>query len=186
MDTHETDKTPNKNGYAGAGHRRCRRTPATRRPKARAKPGRAILVGLLGGVASAVGYMIYSRLPDDQKDRLHTTVRGAVESRINEISPTLTFKTVRSTDAQEAPIRLVEEESVPRGGSGEQRGLRGLVRRVRLGSACSPGPGPRAVRAAARRRSGQRERHGRRGAGRIRAQGRRGAGCSAASGLGLA
>jgi hypothetical protein len=83
MDTHETDKTPNTNGYAGSG-------PSTpphgdEAPKSSGEAGRAILVGLLGGVASAVGYMIYSRLPDDQKDRLHTTVRGAVESRINEI-----------------------------------------------------------------------------------------------------
>ena len=47
--------------------------------------GRALLVGVLGGLVSAAGYLVYSRLPDEQKDRLHKQVRNAVESRINEI-----------------------------------------------------------------------------------------------------
>ncbi len=47
--------------------------------------GRTALVGLVGGVLSAAGYLVYSRLPDDQKDRLHTQVRGLVESRVNEL-----------------------------------------------------------------------------------------------------
>ncbi len=83
MDTHETDKTPINNGYAGSGPS----VPPNLgdEPRSSSEAGRAILAGLLGGVASAVGYMIYSRLPDEQKDRLHHTVRGAVESRINEI-----------------------------------------------------------------------------------------------------
>ena len=51
--------------------------------------GRALLVAVLGGLVSAAGYLIYSRLPDEQKDRLHKQVRGAVESRINEIRSNL-------------------------------------------------------------------------------------------------
>ena len=47
--------------------------------------GRTILVGVLGGIVSAAGYLVYQRLPDEQRDRLHRQVRGLVESRLNEI-----------------------------------------------------------------------------------------------------
>ena len=47
--------------------------------------GRTVLVGVLGGIISAAGYMVYQRLPDEQKERLHRQVRGVLESRINEI-----------------------------------------------------------------------------------------------------
>ena len=47
--------------------------------------GKALLVGLLGGLVSAAGYVIYRRLPDDQKERLNSQVRGMVQQRINEI-----------------------------------------------------------------------------------------------------
>ena len=47
--------------------------------------GKALLVGLLGGLVSAAGYFVYRRLPEDQKDRLHQQVRGVVQQRINEI-----------------------------------------------------------------------------------------------------
>jgi len=47
--------------------------------------GRTLLVGVLGGVISAAGYLVYQRLPDEQKDRLHRQVRGMLESRINEL-----------------------------------------------------------------------------------------------------
>jgi hypothetical protein len=46
---------------------------------------RTLLAGVVGGVVSAAGYLIYSRLPEDQKDRLHQQVRGLVESRLNEL-----------------------------------------------------------------------------------------------------
>ncbi len=48
-------------------------------------PGRTVLVGVLGGIISAAGYLVYQRLPDEQKDRLHKQVRGLLESRINEL-----------------------------------------------------------------------------------------------------
>ena len=47
--------------------------------------GRTVLVGVLGGILSAAGYLVYQRLPEEQKDRLHRQVRGLLESRINEI-----------------------------------------------------------------------------------------------------
>ncbi|HEX3551557.1 MAG TPA: hypothetical protein VHT53_14320 [Candidatus Elarobacter sp.] len=47
--------------------------------------GRTVLVGVLGGIISAAGYLVYQRLPDEQKERLHRQVRGVLESRINEI-----------------------------------------------------------------------------------------------------
>ncbi|MGH7707407.1 MAG: hypothetical protein ACREM8_13210 [Vulcanimicrobiaceae bacterium] len=61
--------------------------PDSNRPNGDA--GRTLLVGLIGGVASAVGYVIYSRLPDEQRERLHGQVRTVVESRINEIRSNL-------------------------------------------------------------------------------------------------
>jgi hypothetical protein len=47
--------------------------------------GRTILVGVLGGIVSAAGYLVYQRLPDEQRERLHRQVRGVLESRLNEI-----------------------------------------------------------------------------------------------------
>jgi hypothetical protein len=47
--------------------------------------GRTLLAGVLGGILSAAGYLVYSRLPEDQKDKLHQQVRGVVESRVNEL-----------------------------------------------------------------------------------------------------
>jgi hypothetical protein len=47
--------------------------------------GRTVLVGVLGGIISAAGYLVYQRLPDEQRDRLHRQVRGVLESRLNEI-----------------------------------------------------------------------------------------------------
>ncbi len=47
--------------------------------------GRTLLAGVVGGIVSAAGYLVYSRLPDDQKDRLHQQVRQLVETRVNEL-----------------------------------------------------------------------------------------------------
>jgi len=47
--------------------------------------GRALLVGLLGGLVSAAGYMVYRRLPDEQRERLHAQVRTVVAQRITEL-----------------------------------------------------------------------------------------------------
>jgi hypothetical protein len=47
--------------------------------------GKALLVGLLGGLVSAAGYFVYQRLPEEQKDRLNQQVRGLVAQRITEL-----------------------------------------------------------------------------------------------------
>lgn len=47
--------------------------------------GKALLFGLLGGIVSAAGYLIYRRLPDEQKERINQQVRGLVQQRINEL-----------------------------------------------------------------------------------------------------
>ena len=47
--------------------------------------GRALLAGVVGGVVSAAGYLVYQRLPDDQKVKLQAQVRALVESRFNEL-----------------------------------------------------------------------------------------------------
>jgi hypothetical protein len=47
--------------------------------------GKALLVGLLGGLVSAAGYFVYRRLPDEQKEKLNTQVRSMVAQRITEL-----------------------------------------------------------------------------------------------------
>ena len=47
--------------------------------------GKTLLAGLIGGVLSSVGYLVYSRLPDDQKERLQQQARALIESRVNEL-----------------------------------------------------------------------------------------------------
>jgi hypothetical protein len=47
--------------------------------------GRTLLVGILGGLASAAGYMVYQRLPDEQKERINKQVRTAIEGRLAEL-----------------------------------------------------------------------------------------------------
>jgi len=63
--------------------------PITPEPEPQAAPpseaGRAILAGVLGGIASAAGYIVYSRLNDDQRSRVNAQARSLVEGRINEL-----------------------------------------------------------------------------------------------------
>jgi len=47
--------------------------------------GKVVLVGILGGLLSAAGYMIYRRLPDEHKERLNSQVRSMVQQRITEL-----------------------------------------------------------------------------------------------------
>ncbi len=44
-----------------------------------------VLAGVLGGLLSAAGYLIYRRLPDDQREKLHGQVRSIVQQRITEL-----------------------------------------------------------------------------------------------------
>jgi hypothetical protein len=53
--------------------------------------GRTLLIGVVGGIVSAAGYLIYTRLPEEQKDKLNQQVRTVVESRVNEFRSRLNF-----------------------------------------------------------------------------------------------
>jgi hypothetical protein len=59
--------------------------PAEGEPQGSSDAGKTVLVGVLGGLLSAAGYLVYQRLPEDQKDKLHKQVRAVVETRIAEI-----------------------------------------------------------------------------------------------------
>ncbi|GAC1653188.1 MAG: hypothetical protein NVS9B12_03060 [Vulcanimicrobiaceae bacterium] len=47
--------------------------------------GRTVLVGVVGGLLSAAGYLVYQRLPDDQKEKLQGQVKGMLAQRISEL-----------------------------------------------------------------------------------------------------
>lgn len=47
--------------------------------------GKALLVGVLGGLLSAAGYLVYQRLPEDQKERLQSQAKQVLQQRINEL-----------------------------------------------------------------------------------------------------
>lgn len=67
------------NGYQGAfGDKRSNEEDA-------GEAGKVVLAGILGGLLSAAGYLIYRRLPDEQRDRLHTQVRTMLQQRITEL-----------------------------------------------------------------------------------------------------
>lgn len=50
-----------------------------------AEAGKVVLVGVLGGLLSAAGYLIYRRLPDEQRQRLNSQIRTMVQQRITEL-----------------------------------------------------------------------------------------------------
>jgi hypothetical protein len=66
------------NGYQGSDRPRPDENDA-------GEAGKVLLVGVLGGLLSAAGYMIYRRLPDEQKQRLAAQVRVIVQQRITEL-----------------------------------------------------------------------------------------------------
>jgi len=47
--------------------------------------GKVVLVGVLGGLLSAAGYMVYRRLPEEQRQRLNSQFRSIVQQRISEL-----------------------------------------------------------------------------------------------------
>ncbi len=47
--------------------------------------GKALLVGVLGGLLAAAGYLVFQRLPEDQKDRLQSQAKQLLQERIGEI-----------------------------------------------------------------------------------------------------
>ena len=53
--------------------------------------GKALLAGLLGGLLSAAGYMVYQRLPEDQKERLQSQAKQILAQRFNDIRQNFNF-----------------------------------------------------------------------------------------------
>jgi len=51
--------------------------------------GKALLVGLLGGLVAAAGYLVYKRLPDEQRDKINGQVRAMIQQRIAELRQNL-------------------------------------------------------------------------------------------------
>ncbi len=51
--------------------------------------GKALLVGFLGGLVSAAGYLVYKRLPDEQREKINHQVRSLVAQRISELRENL-------------------------------------------------------------------------------------------------
>jgi hypothetical protein len=51
--------------------------------------GKALLVGFLGGLVSAAGYLVYKRLPDEQREKINNQVRTMVQHRISELRENL-------------------------------------------------------------------------------------------------
>lgn len=47
--------------------------------------GKALLVGVLGGLVAAAGYLVFQRLPEDQKGRLQSQAKQLLQDRIGEI-----------------------------------------------------------------------------------------------------
>lgn len=45
----------------------------------------AVVAGLVGAVLGAAGYLIYQRLPDEQKERLHRQVRSLIDQKVSEL-----------------------------------------------------------------------------------------------------
>jgi len=51
--------------------------------------GKALLVGFLGGLVSAAGYLVYKRLPDEQREKINNQVRSMVAQRISDLRESL-------------------------------------------------------------------------------------------------
>jgi hypothetical protein len=51
--------------------------------------GKALMIGLLGGLLSAAGYLVYRRLPDEQRDKINGQVRSMLQQRITELRENL-------------------------------------------------------------------------------------------------
>ncbi|TAM56469.1 hypothetical protein EPN52_13835 [bacterium] len=45
----------------------------------------AMIAGLVGAVVGAAGYLIYQRLPDEQRERLQRQVRTLIDQKVAEL-----------------------------------------------------------------------------------------------------
>ncbi len=83
-DTSYTHTNDFKSGVASSVNGVNASLPTPKSGKPAQDAGKTVLIGLLGGVASAVAFTVYQRLPEDQRDRLHGQVRSMIASRLNE------------------------------------------------------------------------------------------------------
>jgi hypothetical protein len=54
-----------------------------------AEVGRAVLAGVIGGLLSAAGYLVYRRLPDEQRNKINDQARTIIQQRITELRENL-------------------------------------------------------------------------------------------------
>ncbi|MDQ2680905.1 MAG: hypothetical protein M3Y21_07785 [Candidatus Eremiobacteraeota bacterium] len=80
---HYGSGSDNGNGYKGTSAENAR--SSYEQADGSGDVGKTLLIGVLGGLISAAGFLVYQRLPEDQKERLQGQVKGMVAQRINEI-----------------------------------------------------------------------------------------------------
>jgi hypothetical protein len=51
--------------------------------------GRALVVGVVGGLLSAAGYLVYRRLPDEQREKINGQARSMLQQRITDVREAL-------------------------------------------------------------------------------------------------
>ncbi|MFN2448423.1 MAG: hypothetical protein ABR508_01330 [Candidatus Baltobacteraceae bacterium] len=73
------------NGYQGTYAENARVSYENTENSGSGEAGKALLVGVLGGLISAAGYLVYQRLPNDQKEKLQGQARTLLQQRINDI-----------------------------------------------------------------------------------------------------
>lgn len=73
------------NGYKGTHAENANVSYENTEESAGNEMGKALLVGVLGGLLSAAGYLVYQRLPEDQKERLQGQAKQMLQQRITEL-----------------------------------------------------------------------------------------------------
>ncbi|MDQ2663675.1 MAG: hypothetical protein M3Y18_06535 [Candidatus Eremiobacteraeota bacterium] len=81
----EKDQWSGGNGYKGSYAENATTSYENDSPAGGNEVGKTLLIGVLGGLATAAGYLVYQRLPDEQKERLQAQMKSQLQSRINEI-----------------------------------------------------------------------------------------------------
>ena len=81
----EEQRSSGSNGYKGSYAENASVSYENTENGANSEVGKTLLVGVLGGILSAAGYLVYQRLPDEQKERIQSQVKTLLQQRINEI-----------------------------------------------------------------------------------------------------
>ncbi len=59
--------------------------PAAKSSKPSTDSGKTVLIGLAGGIASAVAFTLYQRMPEEQRERLHEYARSVLAARLGDL-----------------------------------------------------------------------------------------------------